>query len=45
MMIDRPEDQSGLGLRHYLEVLRRRKWIVLGVLAAAIAAAVAISLV
>jgi capsular exopolysaccharide synthesis family protein len=44
MMIDRPEaDESGLGLRHYLDVLRRRKWIVLAVVAAAIAVAALIS--
>jgi polysaccharide biosynthesis transport protein len=44
MMIDRPEpDESGIGLRHYLEVLRRRKWIVLGVVATAIAVAAVIS--
>lgn len=33
-----------LGLRHYLEVVRRRKWIVLSVFAVAVGAALAISL-
>jgi capsular exopolysaccharide synthesis family protein len=36
-------EQSELGLRHYLDVVRRRRWTVLAVLAAALAAAVAIS--
>ena len=44
MMIDRPDaDESGIGLRHYLEVLGRRKWIVLAVLAAAIGIAALLS--
>lgn len=36
-------NDAGPGLRHYLEVLRRRKWIVLLVTGAAIAAAAALS--
>jgi len=36
-------EQEQVGLRHYLEVLRRRKWIVLGVLTVAVAAAAAVS--
>jgi len=36
-------DQSGLGLRQYLDVLRRRKWIVLAVVAVAVAAAAVLS--
>lgn len=35
--------ETGTGLRQYLEVLRRRRWLVLGILLAAIAAAVAVS--
>ena len=43
-MIDVAEpEQSGIGLRHYLDVIRRRKWIVLGVTAASIAAALTFS--
>jgi succinoglycan biosynthesis transport protein ExoP len=36
-------DGGGLGLRHYLEVVRRRKWIVILTTALAIGAAVAVS--
>jgi capsular exopolysaccharide synthesis family protein len=35
---------GGLGLRHYLEIVRRRKWIVLSIFTVAVAAALAISL-
>jgi succinoglycan biosynthesis transport protein ExoP len=37
-------DQQAFGLRHYLDVLRRRRWTVVTVIAAAIATAAAISL-
>jgi polysaccharide biosynthesis transport protein len=37
-------DQGGLGLASYLEVIRRRKWIVLGVLGVAVLAATLFSL-
>jgi succinoglycan biosynthesis transport protein ExoP len=37
-------DGGGLGLRQYLDVVRRRKWIVLSVVALAVAAALALSL-
>jgi receptor protein-tyrosine kinase len=37
------QDQGGIGLRHYLDVLWRRKWIVLAVLAVAIGAAAGLS--
>ena len=40
----RDADETALGLRNYLEVLRRRLWIVLAVLATAIGAAAVISL-
>jgi capsular exopolysaccharide synthesis family protein len=36
--------RSGLGLRQYLEVIRRRKWIVLGLTVIAVGVALAISL-
>jgi receptor protein-tyrosine kinase len=34
--IDPQEEQTGIGLRHYLDVLIRRKWIVIGVFAVAV---------
>ena len=44
MVIDPPDSgESGLGLRHYLEVVRRRSRIVLAVLVAAVATAALIS--
>ena len=43
-MVDASElEQPALGLRQYLDVIRRRKWIVLGVMAAALAAAALVS--
>ena len=36
-------EQQSIGLRHYLDVVRRRKWIVLGVMVACIGAAALIS--
>ncbi len=36
-------EQSSISLRHYLDVVRRRKWIVLAVMAAAVGAAVLLS--
>lgn len=38
-------EAAAAGLRHYFDVIRRRKWIVLGVAAVCVAAAVALSLV
>lgn len=40
----RSANDASLGLRHYLDVVRRRKWIVLPIVVAAIAAALSISL-
>lgn len=37
------QTESGTGLRQYLDVLRRRRWLVLGIMLASIAAAVAVS--
>jgi capsular exopolysaccharide synthesis family protein len=37
------EASAGVGLRHYLDVVRRRKWIVLGVLAVTMAGAAIVS--
>ena len=43
-MNDAPEPgPSSIGLRHYVEVVRRRKWIILAVLAAAVGAAAVFS--
>jgi capsular exopolysaccharide synthesis family protein len=36
-------DNSTLGARHYIEVIRRRKWLVLGMVVATMAAAAAVS--
>jgi capsular exopolysaccharide synthesis family protein len=36
-------EPSGVGLRHYADVLRRRKWIVIGITVACVAAAALIS--
>jgi non-specific protein-tyrosine kinase len=44
-VIDSGRDQAGAGLRRYFEVIRRRKWIVLAVLIAAVGAAAALSIV
>jgi capsular exopolysaccharide synthesis family protein len=41
--VDPGGEGEGLGLRHYLDVVRRRKWIVLAVVALAVGAALAIS--
>jgi capsular exopolysaccharide synthesis family protein len=44
MMIEESQEASaGVGLRHYLDVVRRRKWIVLGVLAVTMAGAAIVS--
>ena len=44
MVIDRPEaGETGIGLRHYLDVVRRRKWIVLTVIAMATGGAALVS--
>ena len=44
MIIDQSQEASAaVGLRHYLDVVRRRKWIVLGVLAVTMAGAPLIS--
>src|SRR5437868_11716864 len=40
----RPIDETGIGLRHYLDVLRRRKLIVLVMLALAVGASAALTL-
>jgi capsular exopolysaccharide synthesis family protein len=40
---DSQEASAGAGLRHYLDVVRRRKWILLSVLAVTLAAAGAVS--
>jgi capsular exopolysaccharide synthesis family protein len=42
-MIDPQTETQGPGLRHYLEVLRRRKWLVLAILAISLGAAAAVS--
>jgi receptor protein-tyrosine kinase len=44
-VIDAGREPAGAGLRRYFEVIRRRKWIVLAVLIAAVSAAAALSLV
>ena len=45
MVIDPPDSgESRLGLRHYLEVVRRRKWIVLAVFVTAVGTAALLSL-
>lgn len=38
-------EPAGAGLRHYLDVIRRRKWLLLGVAAVCVAIAVALSVV
>lgn len=42
-MIDLEADQSGIGLRQYLQIVRRRKWIIFAVLVASVAAAATLS--
>jgi polysaccharide biosynthesis transport protein len=37
-------ETAGAGLRHYLDVIRRRKWVVLSITAVCVAAALALSL-
>src|SRR5581483_1130145 len=40
-----PEGEAAFGFRHYVDVLRRRRWVLLATLAAAVAAALIVSLV